>query len=188
VLREFMEDYQVRTTAAAPRTAYEAILDANRIWLGSAEANAGIMRCLLQFSDETPAFAAIFSAESGRWYRRIASAMIRRFPEAERDKVDILLLSHVLGGMMDDVARRLFAQKDEDLKRAVASAAPDMEALAVALSVIWYRALFACDPPAHEASPLAPALAVSGAADRKPLQTARKRSAPAAARRRLTTP
>lgn len=161
VLREFLAEFSVSTQGETGRTPYQAIYDANLRWLKSARANAGLMRCLLELSDETPEFARLFASASNDWYLRIAQSVVHRFPAAAADEAQIHLLVQALGGMMDEFSRRLFASRDANLAALVRKVAPQDEALAGLLTGIWYRALYATDPPDADAACPAPRLAAA---------------------------
>ena len=149
VLKDFLEsfmDSSVSATRSKVRTAYEAIRRANLNWLRAARANAGLIRCLLQYSDEAPEFARLFADFNRRWYLRIADAVLARFPAAAAERGQIALAAYALGGMMDELARKLFVQEDAGLRAVVDAVAPGDEALADFVSVLWHRALYRADP------------------------------------------
>ncbi|MEQ1784202.1 MAG: TetR/AcrR family transcriptional regulator, partial [Hyphomonadaceae bacterium] len=59
VLTEFLSDFMSRSTSSTARSPYQAIYDANLHWLRAARSNAGLMKCMLQFSDQAPEFARL---------------------------------------------------------------------------------------------------------------------------------
>lgn len=147
ILTEFLNDFMSRSAGTSARNAYQAIYDANLQWLRAARSNAGLMRCLLQFSDQAPEFGKLFADKSNFWYLRIAQSIIRRQPGATGSLPSVQLQVHALGAMMDEITRKLFTGEDKELKRLIGDVAPDDEALAGFLSVIWYRTLYSADPP-----------------------------------------
>lgn len=169
VLREFLDRFLTRETDSDAATPYEAILSANRRWIALARDNAGLMRCLLQFSEEVPEFARLFARASHLWYERIARSVVRRFPTAAAEEPAIHLIAHALGGLVDELTRKLFADPDPHVRKLVATVAPDDAQLAHLLSVIWHRALYGCDAtPADGASLLlAPRLAAARQRERR---------------------
>jgi AcrR family transcriptional regulator len=173
LLVEFLSDYTERAGGGSSPTPYGAMYDANLHWIRCARCNPGLTRCLLQFSDEQSDFADLFADESSRWYLRITQSILRRFPKAVVEEAQIRLVVHALGGMMDEITRRLFADRDGRLVELVDEAAPTDEALAALLTTIWHRALYAADPDPGEAPVLAPKLAraASGARRRRPSAT-----------------
>jgi len=167
ILVEFLQEFMNRATSTGARTPFQAMHDANLQWIRSARANAGLMRCLLQFSETQGDFASLFARQSHQWNLRITHAIVRRFPAAEREQDQIHFIVHALGGMMDDITRRLFADGDDQFSDLVAAVAPSDEDLSRTLTVIWHRALYCADPPKPEAAALAPRL-LSASRDEKP--------------------
>ena len=158
VLQEFLARFVAAPRDPAGTTPYGAIYDANLRWITLARANAGLMRCLLDASDDEPAFAAVFARETDRWNRRIADSVLRRFPSASTDRRAIEFVVTIIGGMVDELVRRLFATRSEDVRRLASAVAPDDPSLAHFISVLWHRALYGNDPPAGEGIPVAPNL------------------------------
>ncbi len=146
VLTEFLNEFFA--TAKSPRrdNLFEAIRLANLRWLRLARANAGIIRCLIQASDDEPSFARLYSEANHRWYQRSVSVWSSRFASTGFDKQAALLSAYVLGGLLDEFARLLFVSPDEHLTRLVGDLALDDEAIAEYVTVIWYRALTAREP------------------------------------------
>jgi TetR/AcrR family transcriptional repressor of nem operon len=159
VLREFLEEFLTRPEPAVEHAPYASILAANRRWIALARANGGLMRCLLQLSEEVPEFAELFAAANTRWYRHIAERIVQRVPEAAPDALTIQFVAHAMGGMMDELTRKLFTSHDAQLQRLRSQVARSDEQLAHLLSVLWYRALYGRDPePGMQAPPVAPSL------------------------------
>ena len=149
VLREFLEDFMGAPAAPAPtgQGPFELIYVANLRWIAMARENAGLIRCLLQLSDDVPEFGALFADANRRWYGRVARAATARFPGASVDEAAVRLAAYALGSMMDELTRRLFAARDPHLAEAVEAAAPGDDDLARMLSIIWYRSFYGSDPP-----------------------------------------
>lgn len=166
VLQAFLDNFLAGPAAserATGRSAFEAIHAANREWIHVARANAGLVRCLLQLADDEPAFARLFADANDRWYRRISTSVLHRFPGVRVREGDVRLAAYALGGMLDELVRKLFTARDPHLAALVAEVAPTDEEFARFVSLLWYRALYASDP-VDAASPLAPlARAAEGA-------------------------
>ncbi len=177
ILVEFLQEFMNRAGSAAVRSPFQAMFDANLQWIRSARANAGLMRCLLQFSEAQGDFATLFGRESHEWNRRITASILRRFPTAEREQAQVHFIVEALSAMMDDLTRRLFADGDEQLSAVISNFAATDEDLARALTTIWHRALYCSDPPRAEAPPLAPRLAAAAHASSPAKRSARKRAA-----------
>ena len=161
VLKEFLNRFMAASTEGSRGTPYATIYQANLQWISRARANAGLMQCLLDLSDDEPEFAALFATASQVWYRRIADSVVRRFPVAVPERPAIELAVYAMGGMIDDLTRKLFAAMTPDLVRLAATVAPSDEALAHFLSVLWYRSLYGSEPPDRPRRTVAPKLAAA---------------------------
>jgi TetR/AcrR family transcriptional repressor of nem operon len=158
VLEEFLNQFMAASADGAGRTAYAAIHQANLQWVSRARANAGLMRCLLDLSEDEPEFGVLFARVSHTWYQRIAESVVRRFPEGRVERAAIELVVYALGGMIDELTRKLFTSRAPDVVRLVGRVAPTDAALAEFLSVLWYRALYGADPTHGVTRPVTPRL------------------------------
>lgn len=147
VLSEFLDRFISSPHDGAGLDPYETIYQANLRWIAMARANAGLMRCLLDVSEDEPAFAALFAHKSEIWNRRIADSILRRFPSAASERAEIELVICAVGGMVDELVRKLFAARTPEVTRLAESVAPDDEALAHFISELWYRALYGATAP-----------------------------------------
>mgnify|MGYP000883633531 CR=1 FL=1 len=164
VLTEFLntieETYRQGPT---PKSAYEAVYRTNLVYIAAARANAGLIRCTLQFLDEAPAFAAHEHRVTHLHFKRAAEHILRHAGDAAPDPDAVMLAAYTLGGMVDELCRRLFVYKDPHLLAITDSYAPSDEEIAEFLSVMWHRALYARDPDEVRFAP-AKALAALNAA------------------------
>lgn len=155
VLTEFLDALYAfeASSSGQANTTFDSIYYSNLIWLRACRANAGLVRCLLQLSDETQEFATIFQKFGHEYYQRIAKRTVERSHGAVSDAT-ALLIAYTLGGMIDDLVRRLFIGKGKELQTLVSEVTPSEEAFAEFLTVLWYRALYCRDPAKlnHEAS------------------------------------
>ena len=143
VLQEFLEGMQqVEMSGDAPYSPFQSIREANLHWLGIIRANAGLMRCVLQLSDEDPEFGRISHTNNRVWHERIARSVVRNYPEGAIDYKAALFASLALGAMMDELIRRVAIYPDEGLVEFLGETCPSDEDLADALSVIWFRTLY----------------------------------------------
>ncbi len=143
VLSEFVEFIPPGPTVGnAGRTAFETIRETNCRFIRLSRANAGLMRCMLQVVDEHPDYSALVQKVNRDWYMRVSRSVIRHYPEGAVDKDSMLLMVYALGSMMDELIRRLVIYPDENLIKLTARIVPTDKALADALSLIWYRALY----------------------------------------------
>lgn len=138
-----------------PHDPYAAIRHANLGWIRKVRANAGLMRCIFQLTDEQPEFASLVHATNRAWYQRVANSVVRNHPAGTADADAALFAACALGGMMDDLMRRLVIYPDESFVAFLDQAAPGSEALADALAVIWLRVLYPGLAPPSKREPLA---------------------------------
>jgi len=144
VLTEFLRTiFDIAEEDGPYRSSFEAIYKANLGWLATVRANAGLLRCLLQLSDETPEFAELSQEANHQWYQRVAARIGRLTDGYEPIS---LLAAYSLGSMIDELCRRLFVAADPHLVELVKRVAPTDEALAEFMAVIWYRAVYATNP------------------------------------------
>lgn len=145
VLTSLLEDFVLLGIHAAEADSpFEAIRHANRQWIATARANSGLMRCVLQLGDENPDFAELIQRSNRRWYSRVAKSVARRRGSA--DEGPILLVVYLLGGMMDELLRKLVIYPDRELQSLIRELGADDDVVADAASVMWLRVLYPQEP------------------------------------------
>lgn len=164
------------------REPFAAIRHANLGWIRNVQANAGLMRCVFQLTDEEPEFGALVHAANRAWYERVARSVLRNHPAGAADPAAALFAAWALGGMMDDLMRRLVVYPDEAFVEFLATEAPGDEALADALAVVWLRVLYPGLAPPAGLAPLATSLASLGCSGADAVAVTPRR--PAGTRRR----
>jgi TetR/AcrR family transcriptional regulator, transcriptional repressor for nem operon len=137
-------------SAAGP---FDVIKMANRHWLHFAVANPGLMRCIFQVGNEVPEFAALISKVDKDWYTRAFNAVERRKPGVR--KSEMMLPLYMLGGMMDELVRKLIVYPDPQLLAVIDANGADYDAVADAATMIWYRVLYIDDQMPEPMSDLA---------------------------------
>ena len=148
VLTEFLHyNFRIGNGTAAERSFFDSLREANLTWIGSVRANAGLMRCLLQLGDQVPEFKKLNQQLNYEWFAYVTERLLKRYPRLRADDRTVLLAVYALGGMMDELSRKVLVAREESLEAIIEATAPSDEALAEFLSVLWYRALFAADPP-----------------------------------------
>lgn len=157
VLDEFLSMFyslQVRGGTARGSSAFESIRFANMIWIAFVRANAGLIRSAHQFADNDPAFADVFHTKNLRWHERIMRGVMRRGgPAAAMSEPEMLLVVYFLGGMMDDIVRRLFVNPDQQLVGVLAAAKASDETIADVATLLWLRVLSPGEVPPANLSP-----------------------------------
>ncbi len=142
VLREFLDRFTQQRGRRTAHTAYDSIYDANLRWLNWAKANSGLIQCLFEFSGEIPEFASLYAKANHEWHLRTAQSLMRRFPPPGVDLPALHLTIIALGGMMDDMTRKLYSMPDEHTVSLVKNIGGDVAGLARFLSGIWFNALY----------------------------------------------
>lgn len=164
VLQEFLTGMQLIGVREGDDASdpYNLIQHANHNWITAVRANAGLMRSVFQLSDEDQEFGALVNSTNRRWYQRVANSVVRNYPQGAADPSAALFAAWALGGMMDELMRRLVVYPDADFVEFLEKAAADDEALASALSVIWMRVLYPRLPLPRVQPKLAAALSALG--------------------------
>ena len=138
----FLEGFPDRERPQVTR--FGAIRHGNFRYAQMFQANAGLMRCVFQFTDEFPQFAATWHAWNAQWRERTTRSMLRRRDISMRDTVEIDAAVTALGSMVDAFLRLVFIEREPSI--AGTRYESDPEALADLLTKLWVRALFAEDP------------------------------------------
>ena len=141
VLNELLEDFLgFSRLTGEERDTFGTIRAANRRWLAVCRANAGLMRCIFQVGDEDPTLAGLAQRANRLWYERIAQSYVKR-RGTPQDKAPVLLAAYLLGGMMDELVRKLVIYPDPELHKLLRKLRADDNAVADAASIIWLRVL-----------------------------------------------
>lgn len=145
VLDEFQTmffDLNLRRARHEQGDEVESIRFANLVWISFARANGGLIRSLYQFADGDPQFARTFQAHNMRWHQRVLRGLMRQGgPITAMGEDELLLIVCVLGGMMDDLIRKLFVQPDAELVTLLDRLDATDETIADVATVIWMRLL-----------------------------------------------
>ena len=139
---EFLESFRDRDEPAG--SAEVAILHGNLRYAQMFKANAGLMRCVFQFSDEFPDFAKRWHEWNARWRDRVVRS-ISRATDAAFDKPEELDFAvAALGSMVDAFLRLAFVEQEPTITGMEFGSDP--ERLAELFTRLWVRSLFARDP------------------------------------------
>jgi AcrR family transcriptional regulator len=151
-----IEFFNMQGRVPGEHSAFAAIQAANRRWISVCRSNAGLMRCILQFSDEAPQFALLGQRSNRQWHEVVADSVLRR---RGGDRGAVLLAIYVLGAMMDEIVRKLVIYPDQEFQRLLEELRADDDAVADAASVIWLRVLYPNERPDAALAPAAERLA-----------------------------
>jgi len=158
VLTELLEEFfKLDAKAASERSPYEAIRQTNRRWLAVCRANAGLMRCILQLGDEEPELSRLSRRTNRVWYERVARSLKRR--KANVGTSPALFALYLLGGMMDELVRKLVIYPDPEFHALLAEMGADDDAVADAASVLWLHIFHPEEKPPADLPAAAAALA-----------------------------
>lgn len=139
VLDEFTGNFLGPHLAASGKpsaSAFEAIRNSNRVWIDLAFDNPGLLRCLLQFADDDAEFGGKMQRQNFEWHMRVAHSAWHN-----TDSHGSVLLVYLLGGMVDDLIRRLVVYVDKQLQAFLDDIRIDREGLVDVISIIWLRIL-----------------------------------------------
>jgi AcrR family transcriptional regulator len=103
----------------------------------------GLVRAMNQLADESPAFRARLRGFYQSQLELLAAQMPRMFPEAKLTPAEALLLAYALGGISEVALRERYILRNPALRDLDLSP----EEMADWLAVLFYRALFAVNPP-----------------------------------------
>ncbi len=121
---------------------FDAIRRARLFWFRAQRANAGLVRCILQFGDHDAEFAHLWRAKNRELLERVATELIQRYPDNAIDPDILLLAVYALAAMQDELMRLIASGDDPAFLDLVARLAPTDEQLAEMVAVIWHRTLF----------------------------------------------
>lgn len=151
---------------------FETLREQYRILIGHFEEHPGLMRCMIQASDEIPEFGEIWKASNRQWTKSFARYLADCLGPNPPDPDTTMLMAYCLGSMSDGIMHEYYVQQNPDLVGRIRS----KDELAEILATLTYRAVFLANPPADKLTLTKP---MPGA----PAQTdgGRRRTAPAAA-------
>lgn len=158
-LTGFMDDMlAVGRHGPPPADDYDRASRATLHYVRAFRANPGLARSLLQLNDEEDAVFNDTRAKFGAaWYAQSTHSLLKHFPGAKADQRQLTFAISAMGGMIDDFLRRWVVHRQPELVALVDDVAPTDEAVAEALTVLWWRALVG-EPPKTKA-PIAKTLA-----------------------------
>lgn len=148
VTSEVLSDYMAEMTAKARKVApsddlFETLRAQYMILIGHFEEQPGLMRCMLQASEEIPEFGEIWKASNRQWTHSFARRLSEQLGPDRLDTKASMLMAYCLGSMSDGVMHEFYVQQNPDLAACVES----RDQLAEALATLTYRAVFLANPP-----------------------------------------
>jgi AcrR family transcriptional regulator len=121
---------------------YESMFEPNLFYVEFYSQNAGLMSAYLSLSEEDQEFSDLWNRANDSWHRRIANGI--RITQHQNKSLlpEADLVAYTLGGMVDQICRQIFVQKNPFAARLV----KDSLKLAEAVSILWYRVVYGRDP------------------------------------------
>lgn len=120
-----------------------AILSANRRYIEGFADGGGLNRATSQIVDALPEARAIWREANAAIAERLAASIAKRSPKSRAHKEARLFVAHALQAMLDTLLLQLFNYEIPELE----AISGNPERLAQATAILWYRAIYACDPP-----------------------------------------
>lgn len=121
---------------------FEQILAPTRAYVDFLFAHAPLVRALLQAADEDEEFAGLWQATTHAWLTTTATRIEEHCGNPGVDEQTRLLVAYAVNWMVDGFLHSLLGRHDPHQE----SIAGSPEHLAEALSVLWFRAVYACNP------------------------------------------
>jgi TetR/AcrR family transcriptional regulator, ethionamide resistance regulator len=147
VLSDFMNDM---TLAARniPRgdDLFDTLRAQYRLLIDHFERHPGLMRCMIQVSDEVPEFGEIWKSSNRQWTNSFARYLADQIGPHAPDEDTVVLMAYCLGSMSDGLMHEYYVQRNPDLISRVKS----KNELAEILAALTYRAVFLADAPAEK--------------------------------------
>jgi AcrR family transcriptional regulator len=147
VLSDFMQEMTLKAHALPHGgDLFETLRDQFTMMLGHFEAHPGLMRCMLQASDEIPEFGEIWKASNRQWSNSFARFIGECLGKSKPDNDTLVLIAYSLGSMSDGIMQELYVQQNPDVVSRVRS----KEAAAELMAGLIYRTVYLADPPTEK--------------------------------------
>src|SRR5581483_7233848 len=143
VMTGFLDVLYARSEdAPRPQSIEESMFRANYDYLRQYMANPGLMRCLMQFGDESESFRRVWRETDRRWAERVVKRLAREPELAKRDINELFAEVTALGMMVDAFLRSVYVEKEAPTTGYAKAIAPDVVSLALFLTRLWVRAIY----------------------------------------------
>lgn len=150
---EILSDFMEQMTMAArevPRAEnlFDTLCAQFEVLIGHFEKQPGLMRCMIQVSDEIPEFGAIWERSNQQWTRSFARYLSDSIGAKRPNPDTMLLIAYCLGAISDGVLHECYVQRNPDLVSRIKSTRDLSELMATLI----YRSVFLANPPAGSLS------------------------------------
>ncbi len=144
VLSDFMNTLTV-VTRNSPRgdDLFETLRIQYQILIQHFEQHPGLMRCMLQVSDEIPEFGEIWESANRKWTNSFARYLEQCLGDDRPTPDMCVLMAYSLGSMSDTMIYEYYVRRNPDLLSRIKT----REDLAEILATLTYRAVFLKNPP-----------------------------------------
>lgn len=132
-------------TAPKPQSTEESIFRSNLDYVRRFVANPGLMRCLIQFSDEIKEFGTLWRQSNRHWMERVVTRLSREPELKPIDTSTIWNTVSALGTMVDGMLRVVYIDTDPTTRSHAKKLLDDPRELALFLTRLWIRGLFGRD-------------------------------------------
>jgi AcrR family transcriptional regulator len=120
---------------------FKAVLSANRAYIALFAEGRGLNRAIGQIVDTLPEARMAWQKANAEIAQRIARRMERRLGSGPHE-IDPFFSALALQAMLDSILLQAYAYRDP----ALTDFASDPDALAMQLSLLWYRAVYGASP------------------------------------------
>ena len=125
---------------------YERILAHNTLVVQAYAQRPGIMRSILQLSDEDEGFSQLLRDNFIKQLGWLTSVMPKLFPLAQFSEQQAMMVAYTLAGTGETVLRDYYVNRESELLTEELA----VEEMAELLTVIYYRGLFLENPPQNK--------------------------------------
>lgn len=122
---------------------YSRIYAHTKVFVESYATHPGLMRCLLQLSDQEPEFRALYKKCTMRQMLWLSNLTPEMFPESTITKDEALLMIYSISGTTESLLQEYYIAQDPDL----CSKKVTVEEMSELTATMFYRALFLKQPP-----------------------------------------
>jgi AcrR family transcriptional regulator len=144
ILADFMDQMTV-AAREAPTSGdlFDTLCAQFEVLIGHFEKQPGLMRCMIQVSDEIPEFGEIWERSNRQWTRSFARYLADSMGAEQPNSNTMLLIAYCLGSISDGVLHECYVQRNPDLVSRIKSTRDLSELMATLI----YRSVFLENPP-----------------------------------------
>ncbi|MCB1469691.1 MAG: TetR/AcrR family transcriptional regulator [Rhizobiaceae bacterium] len=146
VILDFVEHLYAKAREVGHGTGeYEAILNTNRFFVAAYTVNPGLMQCHVQLNSQLEEFRVVWRPRHRQWIENLARSISRRGNYGSDMPGSARAVAHALEAMVFNYLYAVIVTRNPVVDEEDQA---DSDELAQMLSTLWYRAVYAKDPPA----------------------------------------